>query len=119
LPLAQMPPLETRMSLTYATERYTLGGLLRLVSSQRRVDVGRGNVVGQDRSESAGFGVFSLNGSYRPIPAVSVAVGVDNLFDRRYAEHLSRTGTAVAGFSQTGALPEPGRMLWLNVDVRL
>jgi iron complex outermembrane recepter protein len=119
VPLAQMPPLEARLGLTYTGDRFSAGSLLRLVAAQDRVDPGRGNIVGQDIGESAGFGILSLNASYRPMPTLTIAAGVDNLFDRHYVEHLSRAGAAVAGFAQIGRIPEPGRTLWLTLDLRL
>jgi iron complex outermembrane receptor protein len=117
--LAQMPPLEGRLSLTWARDRLSLGGLLRAVAEQDRVDLGRGNIVGQDVSETDGFAVFSLNGSYRLSQQFSLSAGVDNLFDRDYAEHLSRSGAMVAGYLQTDRVAEPGRTAWLKLDVAL
>ncbi len=63
--LAQMPPLEGRLALGYRGQRFNAGALLRLVADQHRVDIGRGNIVGQDIGTSDGFAVFSINGSYR------------------------------------------------------
>lgn len=41
--------------------------------------------------------------------------GVDNLFDKLYAQHLSRRGGAmVSGFEQTTRVAEPGRTRWLK-----
>ncbi len=118
-PLAQLPPLEGRLSLTYASPRYSLGALLRLVADQDRVDPGRGNIVGQDLAESDGFAVLSMNGSYRLSRMVNLSGGLDNLLDERYVEHLSRAGSAVAGFPQAERIYEPGRMAWLKVDLEL
>jgi iron complex outermembrane receptor protein len=117
--LAQMPPLEGRLSLTWARDRMSVGGLLRGVAEQDRVDPGRGNIVGQDIGESSGFAVFSLNGSYRLSQQLNLSAGLDNLFDRSYAEHLSRSGAMVAGFLQFDRVNEPGRTAWLKLDVTL
>jgi len=115
-PLAQMPPLEGRLALNWARDRLALGGLLRLVAEQERVDPGRGNIVGQDIAETDGFAVLSLNGNYRVRDGLSLSVGIDNLLDRRYAEHLSRAGAAVAGYVQSEQINEPGRTAWLKLD---
>ena len=117
--LAQMPPLESRLALNYVRERLAVGALLRLVADQDRIDPGRGNIVGQDISGTDSFAVFSVNGSYRFSSAVRVSAGVDNLFDEAYAEHLSRAGSMVTGFVQTDRIDEPGRTLWLKLDVSL
>jgi iron complex outermembrane receptor protein len=117
-PLAQMPPLEARLSLGYAADRWALGGLLRWVAAQDRVDVGRGNIVGQDVGETDAFTVVSLNGSYQ-VGSVRLSAGVDNLFDTTFAEHLSRSGAMVAGYLQTERVNEPGQTWWLKADLAL
>jgi iron complex outermembrane receptor protein len=73
-------------------------------------------VVGQDLDESAGFGVFSLNGAYRLTSEVKLSAGVDNLFDKRYAEHLNLAGNAGFGFPGDTRIDEPGRTFWAKVD---
>lgn len=115
-PLAQLPPLEGRLSLAYAAPDWSVGGLWRMVAAQDRFAVNQGNIVGQDLGRSAGFSVFSLNASRRIGPHVRVSAGIDNLLDRTYAEHLSRAGSAVSGFAQTTRVNEPGRTLWLKLD---
>jgi len=115
LPLAQMPPLEMRTGLNYADERWSAGVLWRVVAEQDRYALRQGNVVGQDLGRTGGFGVLSLNAGWKPTEAVLVSAGIDNLFDKAYAEHLSRGGAAVSGFEQTLRVNEPGRTLWLKV----
>lgn len=99
--LPQMPPLEARLGLSYQRDDWSVGALWRVVDGQGRIAEGRGNVVGQDLDESAGFGVFSLNGAYRLTSEVKLSAGVDNLFDKRYAEHLNLAGNAGFGFPAT------------------
>ena len=115
-PLAQLPPLEGRLALAYATRNWSAGGLVRLVAAQDRVAVNQGNIVGQDLGRSPGFAVFSLNASRRLGENWRLSAGIDNLLDRAYAEHLSRAGGMVSGFVQTTRVNEPGRTLWLKLD---
>ena len=116
-PLPQMPPLEARLGLSYEQNDWSAGALWRLVRAQNRVDEGAGNVVGQDIGSSAGFGVFSLNGAWRMTEQVKLSVGVDNLFDKAYAEHLNLAGNSAFGFpADPVAINEPGRSLWAKVD---
>jgi iron complex outermembrane receptor protein len=117
-PLAQMPPLEVRTGLNYEDPRWSAGVLWRLVAAQDRYAVNQGNIVGQDLGPTAGFGVLSLNGAWRPSSPVLVSAGIDNLFDKLYAEHLSRGGAMVSGFEQTTRVNEPGRTLWIKVAGR-
>lgn len=114
--LPQMPPLEARLGLTYQRDDWSAGALWRVVDGQGRVADGRGNVVGQDLGDSAGFGVFSLNGAYRVTKQVKLSAGVDNLFDKNYAEHLNLGGDAGFGFPAETRIDEPGRPLWAKVD---
>ncbi|SQB20540.1 Outer membrane cobalamin receptor protein [Citrobacter koseri] len=60
-PLPQIPPLEARLGLTWERGDWSSTGLLRLVSSQHRVAINEGNVVGKDFDSSAGFAIFSAN----------------------------------------------------------
>lgn len=116
--LAQLPPLEGRLGLTYDNKVWTAGSLLRLVSKQDRFDANKGNIVGQDIGRTAGFGVFSVNGAYRASKSVQIAAGIDNLFDKSYAEHISRRGSAVTGFETTTRVNEMGRNLWLKANFK-
>lgn len=118
-PLAQMPPLEGRLGLTWDNKVWSVGSLLRLVSAQNRYALKEGNIVGQDIGRTSGFAVFSLNGAWRPNKTVQLAAGVDNLFDKKYAEHISRAGAMVTGFEQTTRVNEPGRTLWLKASIAL
>lgn len=117
--LPQMPPLDTRLGLTYSQDDWSAGALWRIVARQDRIDRNAGNVVGKDFDKSAGFGVFSLNGAYRINKNLKVSAGVDNLLDKNYSEHLNMAGNAGYGYpaNDPRAINEPGRTLWTKVDV--
>lgn len=113
-PMAQIPPVETRLGLRYHTEKWTLGTLWRSVASQNRVDINKGNIVGQDIGPTDGFNIFSVNGSWKPTDYALITAGVDNLFDTTYAEHISRSGATIPGFDQIARVNEPGRTYWVK-----
>ena len=117
--LPQMPPLDTRLGLTYSEDDWSAGALWRVVAPQDRIDRNAGNVVGKDYDKSAGFGVFSLNGAYRLNKNLKVSAGVDNLLDKNYSEHLNMAGNAGYGYPASDPTPinEPGRTLWTKIDV--
>ena len=117
--LPQMPPLDTRLGLTYSEDDWSAGALWRVVARQDRIDRNAGNVVGKDYGKSAGFGVFSLNGAYRINKNLKVSAGVDNLLDKTYSEHLNMAGNAGFGYPSNDptAINEPGRTLWTKIDV--
>lgn len=122
-PLAQQPPLEFRWSLLYDNSTYSFGALWRVVAAQHRYDLGSGNIVmnGKDIGPSGGFSVFSLNAGWKPHKTTLVTAGVDNLFNRTYAEFLSRTGSSLPGFvfPPNTRINEPGRTFWLKAQIAL
>ncbi len=114
--LGQIPPLEARIGLNYDDKVWSFGGLLRGVAAQNRVAVNQGNIAGQDIAASSGFSVFSLNGGWRANKTVQVTAGVDNVFNKTYAEHISRAGAMVSGFTQTTRVNELGRNVWIKTN---
>ncbi|WP_418304026.1 TonB-dependent copper receptor [Pandoraea faecigallinarum] len=118
-PLPQMPPLEARFGLEYTRGDWSVGGLWRVVAPQHRYTLNEGNVVGKDFGPSAGFGVLSLHTKYKISKAVQVAVGIDNLLNKAYTEHLNLAGNAGFGYSANSAIMEPGRTAWVRVSAKL
>jgi iron complex outermembrane recepter protein len=116
-PLAQQPPLEGRLAVNYATPRWSLGTVLRAVDAQSRIALNQGNIAGQDVGTSPGFAVLSVNAGWSIHRRVRAAAGVDNVFKRDYAEHISRSGAAVAGYPRISRVMEPGRTVWCKVDL--
>lgn len=117
--LAQLPPLETRFGVRYDDGTWSYGALWRVVAEQTHVSVNQGNIAGQDIGNSNGFGVFSLNAGWQVMPDLQLTAGIDNLFDKAYAEHISRSGDMVAGFDQLERVNEPGRTVWLKAQFAL
>jgi iron complex outermembrane receptor protein len=116
--LAQQPPLRLKTSLSYSANAWEFGVLWDVAKGQDRIALGQGNIAGQDISETAGFGTVAINSSFTFSKAAVLSVGIDNLFDKLYAEHLSRAGSAIAGFPQIERINSAGRTLWVNVDWR-
>jgi iron complex outermembrane receptor protein len=114
-----MPPLEARLGAEYRSGRWHAGMLLRHAAAQDRVAVGQGNVVGQDIGPSPSFTVVSLNAAVELPRGVLLSAGIDNLLDRNYAEHLSRGGAMLSGYTQSTRVNEPGRTLWLKLGMDL
>lgn len=117
-PLAQLPPLEARLGLRYSTDRWSIGALTRLVAAQDRYAANQGNIVGQDIGPTASFGVFSLNAGWQVARRARFIAGVDNLLGTTYAEFISRSGAEVPGYTTTTRVNEPGRTLWIKLDLR-
>lgn len=113
-PLAQTPPLETRLGLAYDDGRFGGAVSVRAASRQNRVDIGAGTVAGLDAGPAAGFVTLGLNGAWRPTKSLTLSAGVDNLLNKTYAESVSKAGALVSGYQQTVRINEPGRTFWLK-----
>ncbi|OCQ53271.1 Ferric enterobactin receptor precursor [Photorhabdus australis subsp. thailandensis] len=116
-PMPQIPPLEARFGLTYERGDWSSTGLWRLVSSQHRIAVNQGNVVGKDFENSPGFGVLSANVAYKVNKNVKVSAGIDNILDKEYSEHLNLAGNSTFGYSANTSVNEPGRTVWAKINV--
>ena len=113
--LAQIPPLEARLGLGYEAEAWSTGLLVRGVQRQDRFAVDQGNIVGQDLGATGGFAIVSLNAGWKPAKGWLITTGVDNLFSRTYAEHISRSTSMIPGYlAQSVRVNEPGRTIWLK-----
>lgn len=117
-PLPQISPLEARVNLRYVQDNYNLGLLWRVVDGQNRISEREGNIVGYDVKKSAGFGTLSLNGTYKLAQDVDLSVGVDNLLNKTYAEHLNKLGNAGLGFAATEQFNNIGRNYWARVSMK-
>lgn len=117
-PLPQISPLEGRLNLRYVQDKYTLGALLRVVDGQSRISEREGNIVGYDVKESSGFGVLSLNGSYNLNKSVDVSVGIDNVLDKTYTEHLNKMGASGTGLPTDQQFNNIGRNYWARISMK-
>lgn len=113
--IAQTPPLEGLASLTYMQDNMTAGAQVRAAAKQTRVDTtSSSGTAGQglDLGETSGWAVLDLYGGYEVSDAVTIKVGVDNIFDKRYAQHLNRVDASSGNQFQVN---EPGRSAWLKL----
>jgi iron complex outermembrane receptor protein len=117
-PLAQISPLEGRIEAGYRSKVWSTGVLGRFVAAQDQVAVNQGNIAGQDIGASAGFAVYSIHGAWQACEWLELALGIDNILDKDFAEHISRSGSAVAGYTQTTRVNEPGRTFWMRARAR-
>jgi iron complex outermembrane recepter protein len=117
--LPQIPPLEARFALDYTYRAWSAGALWRVVAPQRSIALNEGNVVGKDFGPSAGFGVLSLHAQYDFNKTMQLTVGVDNLLNKSYYEHLNLAGNAGFGFSANTPIMEPGRTAWARLRIKM
>lgn len=116
--LPQIAPLEGRFNLRYVQDKYNLGLLWRVVAAQDRTSYREGNIIGYDVQDSKGFGTLSLNGTYNLQQGVDLSVGVDNVFDKNYAEHLNKLGSSGFGYAATEQFNNIGRNYWARISMK-
>jgi iron complex outermembrane receptor protein len=116
--LPQISPLEARINLRYVQDQYTLGALWRVVDSQNRVSLNQGNIVGYDVKQSSGFATLSFNATYHLQQGVDVSIGIDNVLDKSYSEHLNKLGDAGVGLVATEQFNNTGRNYWARVSMK-
>ncbi len=119
-PLPQISPLEARVNLRYVQDKYNFGLLWRVVDGQNRISQNEGNIVGYDLKESAGFTTLSINGSYNLTKDIDLSVGVDNVLDKTYTEHLNKMGNAGFGdgFASDQQFNNTGRNYWARMSMK-
>ncbi len=114
-PIAQTPPLEANLSLDYRSGPWQTGAKVRAAATQTRVDTLSSSGVpgdGLDARKTPGWMVLDLYGRYRINDSIDLSLGVDNLLDHSYAEHLNLED----GNGATVQVNEPGRSLWLKLS---
>lgn len=116
--LPQIAPLEGRFNLRYVQDKYNLGLLWRVVAAQDRTSYREGNIIGYDVEDSKGFGTLSLNGTYNLQKGVDLSVGIDNVFDKNYAEHLNKLGSSGFGYAATEQFNNIGRNYWARISMK-
>lgn len=116
--LPQIAPFEARMNLRYVDEKYSLGLLWRAVANQNRISLNEGNVVGYDMNESKAFDTLAVNGTYKLTDAVDVSVGIDNVLDKAYTEHLNKAGASTFGYASSEQFNNIGRNYWMRMSMK-
>ncbi len=100
-------------------KRNIIFGLLwRVVAAQDRTSYREGNIIGYDLEESKGFGTLSLNGTYNIQKDVDLSVGIDNVLNKNYAEHLNKLGSSGFGYAATEQFNNIGRNYWARISMK-
>jgi iron complex outermembrane receptor protein len=104
--LPQIPPLEVNLALRYNTAFKGIWGeaSTRFVTMQDKIDSDFGE------NKTPAFSTFDIALGATPLYNCTLIAGVENIFDRRYSEHLNGTDTS------TGEkLLEPGRNIFAKL----
>ena len=119
-PLPQLAPFETDVSLKYRHSAWEAGLLWRIVASQKRCRPGYGSETGVDTAPTGGFGIVSLNAAYKATDAMTFSCGIDNIFNKKYAEFVSYKEATISNLGIIGHehINEPGRTVWFKANYR-
>ncbi|WP_436913355.1 TonB-dependent copper receptor [Acinetobacter schindleri] len=117
-PLPQIAPLEARVNLRYIQDKYNVGLLWRVADGQNRISKNEGNIIGYDLQPSAGFSTLSLNGTYNLAEDIDLSVGIDNVLDKTYTEHLNKMGNAGVGLAANEQFNNMGRNYWARISMK-
>jgi Outer membrane receptor proteins, mostly Fe transport len=104
--VAEIPPLKTRLALRYDRGMYFGEVETILSATQNRVD------TDLKEQKTSGYGVVNVKvgGNFK---GFTLTAGIDNVFDKKYFEHLSYLRDPFA----TGVkVPEPGRTFYINAS---
>ena len=112
--LPEIPPLEVRASLVvYGGKKLSWWGEFggRFVSRQDKID------ETFLENETAGFQIFHLRGGIKIASSLELEVGVENLFNEDYNEHLTRESAFNygKGLRMGDEIPEPERNFYITL----
>ncbi len=110
-PIAQTPPVNGKLQLDYEQEKWGVGSRLRFAGNQDRIDTLR--LKKQEVGETPGYGVLDVYGNYNINKTFSLRLGVDNITDKTYAEHINRANLLDV---ESVRVNEPGRAVWAKIS---
>jgi iron complex outermembrane receptor protein len=104
--VAEIPPLKTRLALRYDRGMYFGEVETILSATQNRVD------TDLNEQKTSGYGVVNIKvgGNFK---GFTLTAGIDNVFDKKYFEHLSYRRDP---FASGVKVPEPGRTFYINAS---
>jgi iron complex outermembrane receptor protein len=77
-----MAPLNTSLALEYTKNKWQISGEIIAYDSQDKV-----STTNLER-RSAGYAIANLTGSYMFNKTANISFGINNIFDRKYFDHL-------------------------------
>jgi len=113
--LAQIPALQGSLNLFWQAHDYVeIGSTMRWATKQNRVDTDSTTGTGRDVGQTSGYAVFDVSATVTKLDPLSVTVGVSNLFDQTYANHLNRSNISDPTEIQVN---EPGRSFYIRAKM--
>jgi len=107
--LAQISPLMGKIVASYGRDAWRGGARVNWAAGQDRIDPAR------DAGVTPGYATLDLFGSYELSNGAVLLAGVDNLFDKAYSNHLSRSNTFDTSVTR---VTEPGRTAYVKLAMQ-
>jgi iron complex outermembrane receptor protein len=110
--LYRIAPLSARTMLSYVQPLWRVGFEAETIAKQNKIS------TENDEEKTGGYALFNLSSQYQATSDIVVTAGVNNIFNRSYADHLG-------GFNRAGGntdiavgdrLPGIGRSGYINVN---
>lgn len=120
--LYRIAPLNSTLALTH--HRETWQATVEGVFVARQQDISDTNTfdpanANNNNNETAGYALLNLYGKWRPKGGISLTVGIDNVLDRDYINHLSGFNRITGSDVPVGQrVPGPGRNIYTTVTYR-
>jgi iron complex outermembrane receptor protein len=109
-PLSEIPPLEFKWNLRYTSKVHPIWMEVngRIVDKQSRYS------ETFLETETKGFAIFNLLSGYEPFEFLEAVIGVKNIFNKNYYEHLNRR---YRNMRTSDILYEPGRNITAQIRI--
>jgi iron complex outermembrane receptor protein len=111
--LYRIAPLTARTQLSYIQPDWRIGFEAVTVAAQNKVS------AENDEEKTGGYAYYNLSGQYQVSQTLSVQAGVNNLFDRKYRDHLGGYNRAMGNddIAVGERLPGLGRSLYVGLNL--
>lgn len=115
IPLSQIPPLQGKLGFKWQAYEYLgFSSNMRWAMKQSRVDNDPAIGSGLDVAKTSGYAVFDLEAKITKLKPIEFSLGISNLFDKKYANHLNRSNISDPTQFQVN---EAGRSFYLKANL--
>lgn len=111
-PLPQISPLKLSMDVSYPTGDWLLGVRANAAAKQTRVDSSTATGSGRDVGQTSGYVTADIYGANSLTDNIELGLGVTNVLDKTYANHLNKANSFDATETQVN---EPGRAFYVRL----
>lgn len=112
--LYRLPPLNHRLTLSWIRDSIDIHLESVLYDEQRHIS------SFNDEAPTAGYGLINLRGNFQLTQQVRVSLGIENLFDKYYRDHLNGYNRNADNTVAVGErLPGAGRNIYFGINLSI